>query len=49
MGSLMINAISTRDYNTIMGCTVVISVSVLVVNLLLDILYTYLDPRIKKG
>lgn len=49
MGSLMVNAINTHDYNVIMGVTVVISVAVLLVNLFLDILYTYLDPRVKRS
>lgn len=46
IGSLMIQSINTRDYNTIMGITVMISLAVIVVNILLDVLYSYLDPRI---
>ena len=46
LGSLMITAINTRDYNLIMGITVLISIAVLVVNILLDILYAFLDPKI---
>ena len=46
IGSLMIQSISTRDYNAIMGITVMISIAVIVVNILLDVLYSYLDPRI---
>lgn len=46
IGSLMIQSISTRDYNAIMGITVMISIVVIVVNILLDVLYSYLDPRI---
>ena len=47
MGTLMVTSINQRDYNTIMGCTVVIAVCVLVVNLLLDVVYAFLDPRIR--
>lgn len=47
MGTLMVLSINQRDYNTIMGCTVVIAVCVLVVNLLLDVIYAFLDPRIR--
>lgn len=47
IGSLMVMSVNTRDYNTIMGVTVMVSISVLAVNILLDIIYTYLDPRIK--
>lgn len=46
IGSLMMTAIDTRDYNLIMGITVLISITVLVVNILLDVLYAYLDPKI---
>ena len=46
IGSLMIQSINTRDYNAIMGITVMISIAVIVVNILLDVLYSYLDPRI---
>lgn len=47
MGTLMLRSIQGRDYPTIMGITVVISVVVLVGNVLLDILYRLLDPRIR--
>ena len=47
LGSLMITAVSTRDYNLIMGITVLIAVAVLLVNILLDVVYAALDPRIR--
>lgn len=46
LGTLMITAIYARDYPVIMGTTVVISLIVLAVNLLTDIAYGFLDPRI---
>jgi len=46
LGSLMISAINARDYPVIMGTTVVISVIILLVNILTDIAYGCLDPRI---
>lgn len=46
LGSLMVTAVSSRDYNVIMGITVLIAVVVLCANIVLDIVYTYLDPRI---
>lgn len=46
IGSLMITAINTRDYDLIMGVTVLISVVVLAANIVLDIVYAWLDPRI---
>lgn len=46
MGTLMLRSIQGRDYPTIMGITVLISVVVLIGNVLLDIVYRLLDPRI---
>ena len=43
----MITAITSRDYPVIMGVAVLICVVVLVVNLILDLIYVALDPRIK--
>lgn len=47
LGTLMLLSINARDYNTVMGVTVLISVVVLAANILLDLLYSVLDPRIK--
>ena len=47
IGSLMITAITSRDYPVIMGVAVLICVVVLVVNLILDLINAALDPRIK--
>jgi peptide/nickel transport system permease protein len=44
---LLINAISQRDYPLIQGCIVVILVVYVFVNLVVDILYAYADPRIE--
>lgn len=49
IGSLMITAINTRDYNLIMGVTVMISIVVLLANIILDLVYAKLDPRIGYG
>lgn len=46
MGTLMLKSIKDRDYPLIMGITVVISVIVLIGNIVLDIVYRVLDPRI---
>lgn len=47
IGSLMIAAITGRDYPVIMGVAVLICGTVLIANLLLDLIYAVLDPRIK--
>lgn len=47
LGSLMVSAISTRDYPLIRGSVLLLAVSYSLVNLLVDFLYTFVDPRIK--
>ncbi|WP_271022456.1 ABC transporter permease [Rhizobium sp. RCAM05973] len=47
MGLLLVDAVTTRDYPVIMGATLVIGACVIVVNLLTDIAYAVIDPRIK--
>lgn len=47
MGQLAIMALGARDYPVIMGIALVISTIVLVSNLVVDISYAWLDPRIR--
>jgi ABC-type dipeptide/oligopeptide/nickel transport system permease component len=47
MGRFMIDAISSRDYAIVQAVIVVIVVVVLVVNLLMDLVYGWLNPRIR--
>lgn len=47
IGSLMVNSITARDYPTIMGISAMIGIAVLVTNVLLDLIYAILDPRIR--
>ncbi len=47
IGSLMVLSVNTRDYNTIMGITVIVAVTVIITNIILDVIYTFLDPRIR--
>ena len=46
VGSLMVTAINGRDYPVIMGITVMIAAAVLIANILTDVAYGLLDPRI---
>ena len=46
MGRLAVSAALNRDFPTIMGITLVISIIVIISNLLVDLLYTKLDPRV---
>ena len=47
LGLLMLDALFERDYPLIMGLFIVISLSVTIITFVVDILYTYLDPRIR--
>jgi peptide/nickel transport system permease protein len=47
MGLLLVNAVDTRDYPVIMGATLIIGACVILVNLLTDIVYAAIDPRIQ--
>jgi len=47
MGKLIVDAILRRDYPVIQGVTLLFSLAYVLVNLLIDILYTFLDPRIR--
>lgn len=47
MGTLMVMSVTYRDYPVIMGIAMYITVAVLVTNLLMDLLYAVLDPRIR--
>jgi peptide/nickel transport system permease protein len=49
LGRLLIQAISTRDYPLIQGCIVVILVLYVAINLVVDVIYAYVDPRIEYG
>ena len=49
MGQLMVQAVFERDYPVIMGNLVIVSTLTLVANLLADISYGLVDPRIRVG
>jgi peptide/nickel transport system permease protein len=46
LGSLLINSITTRDYAIIQLVTLVLAGVVISVNLITDLLYAGLDPRV---
>jgi peptide/nickel transport system permease protein len=47
LGNYTFNAIQNSDYNATLGATLVIAAMYVVVNLIVDIAYLYLDPRIR--
>jgi len=46
LGRMMLDSLLRRDYPVLMGLLIVMSVGVIILNLLTDLLYAYLDPRI---
>ena len=47
VGRLLIQAINTRDYPLVQGCILFISVTYVAMNLITDLTYGFLDPRIR--
>jgi len=47
VGNLVISAVQRRDYPIIQGSLLFIATAVLLINLVIDLLYAYLDPRIR--
>ena len=49
LGSVLLNAINARDYQVLQGQLLVMTLFMLFFNLLADMLYVLLDPRLRKG
>jgi len=49
LGSLTIEAVQKRDIPLVQGTTVVFSGFVIVINLIVDLAYALIDPRIRYG
>lgn len=47
LGRLTVQALNARDYPLLQGCILTISLSYIVVNLLTDVVYSLVDPRIR--
>ena len=47
LGRLTVNAVSQREYALVQGATLFIATNVVLINLLVDLLYAALDPRIR--
>ena len=46
LGTLVIQAINTRDWPTVQGSLIIIGTSFVVVNLAVDVLYAYINPQV---
>jgi peptide/nickel transport system permease protein len=47
MGRLLVESINSRDYAAVQGAIVVFAVALILVNLVTDLIYAYVDPRIR--
>ena len=47
VGRLLVQSISARDYPAVQGCILLIALTYVSMNLLIDVLYGFLDPRIR--
>ncbi len=49
VGAMLVTAIRRADFNVVVGITVVIGLGVVLINLLVDLSYAWIDPRIRYG
>ncbi len=47
LGRLMVTALEDRDYPVVSGINLFFATAVVLTNLLIDLLYTWLDPRVR--
>jgi len=49
IGRYYVTSVEGRDYSTVMGITVLLAILIIVANMIVDILYGYLDPRTREA
>jgi peptide/nickel transport system permease protein len=49
VGQTLFESITARDYTIVQAFTLVIAVGYVIINLIVDMSYAYLDPRIRLG
>jgi oligopeptide transport system permease protein len=47
LGKLIVNGASNRDYTLVLGLVILVTVVAVLLNLLVDLAYAYLDPKIR--
>lgn len=47
LGAILVNAVSNKDFALVSGCVILNSFLYVVINLLLDLLYLVVDPRLR--
>lgn len=48
-GALLVDSIGARDYSTVQATVMIIAILVVLVNLITDITYSFIDPRVRLG
>ena len=49
IGQLALTSVRARDYSVVQGLVILISAMFITINLIVDILYAYIDPRVRYG
>jgi ABC-type dipeptide/oligopeptide/nickel transport system permease component len=49
VGNTLLQAIFNRDYPLVQAAALYLAIAFVLINLIVDLLYVYLDPRIKQG
>ena len=47
VGKYLVDSLAARDYNAVQGCVLLIAFVSAILNLIVDIIYTFIDPRMK--
>jgi peptide/nickel transport system permease protein len=48
-GALLVDAIAARDYATVQAAVLIVAIMVVAINLLTDVVYSFIDPRVRLG
>jgi peptide/nickel transport system permease protein len=48
-GALLVDAVAARDYATVQAAVMIVAMMVVAVNLITDIIYSFIDPRVQLG
>jgi len=48
LGFIIVNALNNYDFPLVLGCVIIISVIFVIINIIVDITYAILDPRVRK-
>lgn len=49
LGKLMVDAINLRDFPQVQASVLLLATTYVILNLIVDVLYTFIDPRIRRG